>query len=168
MKHNANYWIEHLNMKAHPEGGYFVETYRSEYKIEKEISSNHYGGNRNIASSIFYLINGEGFSAFHRMKSDENWYFHDGSPIVIYHFISDGNLVTSTLGLNPHKGYFPNITIPAGTWFAAEIMDNDSFGLASCVVTPGFEFKDFELAKQEELLSKYPQNKELIKRFCMH
>jgi len=167
MKHNSNYWIEHLNMKPHPEGGYFVETYRSEYKIEKSVLPNQFDGSRNIASSIFYLMKGEGFSAFHRMKSDENWYFHDGSPIVIYYFTSDGNMVTSILGLNPHQGHIPNITVPAETWFAAEVLDKNSFGLASCVVTPGFEFKDFELARQEDLLLEYPQNRELIKRLCI-
>ena len=164
MRYDADYWIEQLDMAAHPEGGYFVETYRSEQRVDLDAENEDFGGRRDIATSIFYLMQGKDFSAFHRMQSDENWYFHDGAGVLIHQITPDGELITSRLGMDPHEGYFPHITVPAGTWFAAEVTDKLSFGLVSCVVSPGFEYQDFELARQEDLLSEFPQHEDLIKR----
>jgi predicted cupin superfamily sugar epimerase len=65
MEYNKEKLIKKLNLKAHPEGGYYAEIYRDkkEYTFEN--------GKKSISSAIYYLLVGGNFSAFHRIKSDE-------------------------------------------------------------------------------------------------
>ena len=71
MKHSAEYYIEHLEMEPHVEGGYFKECL-----LEKE--------ERNLWSSIYFMLAKGEVSHFHRLKSDEVWYYHDGNALTIY------------------------------------------------------------------------------------
>lgn len=150
-------------MEAHPEGGFFAETYRSKEIICADCLPEPIKEDRTLSTSIYFLINAGGFSAFHRLKSDEHWFFHDGSGIIIYVIASNGELSTLNLGLNPISGFHPYVTIPAGNWFAAEAKQ-PGFGLVSCLVAPGFDFDDFELGKAKELTARYPQHQKLINR----
>jgi predicted cupin superfamily sugar epimerase len=158
-RHTAENWIEHLGLKPHPEGGYYLETYRSSEKIS-EIG-------RSISTAIYYLLRSGDRSHFHRLKSDEIWHFYDGSSAVI-HFI-DANGVRSQryIGLDIKNGELPQVLIPKGTWFAAEVAAPDSFILVGCTVAPGFEFQDFELADRSTLLSQYPEHREIIERLSI-
>lgn len=162
MKHTPAYWIKNLSLEAHPEGGYFAEVFRSDIVFSS--TDEHSGSNRNLMTSIYFMLEQGNHSAFHRLQSDENWYFHDGGGIYIYCLTVDGERNTLKLGLDPENGFYPHVTISAGTWFAAELADTKSFCLVSCAVSPGFEVKDFELARQEDLLSEFPQHEDLIKR----
>lgn len=166
MKHDADYWIQSLNMKPHPEGGYFTETYRSQNTLDQHCLPKSISGERNFATSIFFLLQQGDVSAFHRLQSDENWYFHDGSGIVIYRIDAEGKLIKQKLGLDLKNGFVPHVTIPGGSWFAAEPVGK-GFALVSCVVSPGFDIKDFELAETAELTDAFPQHKELIERLCI-
>lgn len=67
----AIYWVQHLDLKPHPEGGFFKETYRS--SIEEEFSG--FSAKRNLSTGIYFLLENGNFSAFHRIKSDEMWHF---------------------------------------------------------------------------------------------
>jgi len=166
MEHDADYWIQSLNMKPHPEGGYYAETYRSQSILGEHCLPQSINGERNIATSIFFLLKETDFSAFHRLQSDENWYFHDGSGIVIYRIDAEGELIKQKLGLDLTNEFWPHVTVPRGSWFAAEPVGK-GFALVSCVVSPGFDPKDFELAKSERLTAAFPQHKELIERLCI-
>jgi predicted cupin superfamily sugar epimerase len=75
---NASFYIEHLNLVPHPEGGYYKETYRSVSEIETGSSAI-----RNTATSIYFLLQNEEKSHLHRIKSDEQWYYHDGNVLEI-------------------------------------------------------------------------------------
>ena len=57
------------------------------------------------------------------------------------------------------------IIVPAGTIIGAEIIESNSFGLYGCMVTPGFEFDDFEVFNKEDLIQAYPKHAELIEKF---
>ena len=70
----AAYWIEHLNLQPHPEGGYYKEVFRS----DAEVTRVHSGAARSACTSIYYLLEEKDFSGFHRIASDELWYFHKG------------------------------------------------------------------------------------------
>lgn len=167
MSNKSSFYIKALNLKPHPEGGYFREVYRSDENIPKSFLPKRYSGKRNFSTSIYFLLEGEQTSKFHRLKSDEQWHFYDGSPVRIYIIEAVGNLKSITLGNDLSKDEVFQIVIPRNNWFAAELVDKNSFCLVGCVVSPGFDFSDFEMAEREELISQFPHHKMLIERFTL-
>ncbi len=167
MRQSAQYWIEKLKLAKHPEGGYFREVYRANEIISKKSLPDRYSSFRPFSTSIFFLLKGNEFSAFHRLKSDEIWHFYDGSPLLLYLIDSKGKLTTVRVGRNPDRNETLQIVIPKGFWFAAEVVDKNSFSLIGCTVSPGFDFEDFELGSKELLTNKFPQHKSLIKRLTI-
>jgi len=101
------------------------------------------------------LLEGNQVSNFHRLKSDEQWHFYDGSGIVIYVIEEGGNLSKILLGRNIEKGESLQTVIKHNSWFGAELIDKTSFALIGCTVSPGFDFSDFELGKKAKLLDEY-------------
>ncbi len=162
MKKTAKYWIDALNLKPHPEGGYFGEVYRSGEQITREALPERYTKAHAFATSIYFLLPGDQFSALHRLKSDEIWHFYLGSPVKISMILADGTLAERTLGPNPDNGQAFQTVIPHGCWFGARVLDVSGFALMGCTVAPGFEFDDFELGKRSELLKQFPQHKAII------
>lgn len=154
--------IEYLNLTRHPEGGFYRETYRAEKSITLE------GGKvRNAGTAIYYLLKGTDKSHFHRVGSDELWLFHQGEPLEIHVITHDGTIETRVLGNRLDLNEKPQIAIPANVWFAAGIQSRVGFSLVSCVVAPGFEFEDFELADKNELIELYPHLEDEIKEFSL-
>jgi hypothetical protein len=158
--------IKELNLKPHPEGGYFCETYRSAEIIGTGGLPERYGGDRAFGTSIFYLLKGHDKSYFHRLKSDEIWYFHLGAAIVLHVIDPEKGYYPVELGPNLTEGEKLQWVIPAGSWFAAEVKGQAGFALAGCAVFPGFDFADFEMGKQDALLTQYPGLSEVIRKFC--
>lgn len=147
---NAEYYIQKLNLQPHPEGGFYKETYRSELVVSVEGSEK-----RNVSTAIYFLLAEDDKSKFHRIKSDELWFFHDGEPIEILAII-DGKIISYLLGNNLDNSEWPQVIIPSNTWFAARIKNETGFSLVSCTVAPGFDFSDFELADRKLMLESYP------------
>lgn len=165
MLKKVNIYIKYLALKPHPEGGYFSEVYRSNEKIKKNSLPKRYSGSRSFATSIYFLLAGNQVSKFHRLKSDEQWHFYDGAAVKIIILNEFGELNTTVLGKNVSKGEVLQTVIKRNNWFAAELKSKKSFCLVGCVVAPGFDFKDFQLASPDELVKKYPQHKKVILRF---
>lgn len=153
----AEYWIDKLGLQKHPEGGYFKEIHRSNFEIPQE-SLKGFSGKRNVFTSIYYLLKGDDFSAYHRIKSEEIWHFFYGSPLTIFILFEEGLLEKKLLGSNPDNQEEFQICLPANTWFAAKVNNPVLYSLVGCTVSPGFDFKDFELAKREELSKKFPDH----------
>lgn len=162
-KQTAQYWIEKLQLQPHPEGGYFKEIYRSDETLPQSALPDRYNTKRTFATSIYFLLEKEQVSHFHRITSDEIWHFYDGCSLTIHQITEEGALKEFKLGLDYDNGESPQVMMEKNCWFAAEINDKSSFTLIGCTVAPGFEFSDFELAKRDELLETY--GFELIKRF---
>ena len=162
---NADNIVEILGLTSHPEGGFYRENYRSS-DIFKPVRDNgsSTGAERNLATSIFFLLKGKQVSAFHRLKSDEIWYYHMGSPLKIYFIDKKGELSIHCMGVDILNDQKLQLIIPKETIFAAEIIDKESYTLLGCLVTPGFCFDDFELTKRDYLLEKYPQHSDIILR----
>jgi len=168
--------VRRLGLIPHPEGGYYKEVYRSEDRIESPPS--RFGPGRadlSLCTSVYYLVEAPDFSAFHRIKSDELWYFHAGTGLIVHCFNESGAYQAFELG--PGREYFG--LVRAGSWFAAESAAFDEaaesdtqdgsragrpWALVSCAVSPGFEFQDFELASRDSLLKSYPEHEALIVR----
>jgi predicted cupin superfamily sugar epimerase len=144
-----------LQLLPHPEGGFYREMYRSPTIVNADglVQKSAY-------TSIYYLLSGNDFSSWHRIKSDETWYFHSGCDVVIYFFDENKVLQTVQLGLDSKC---LQATISASTWFAAKPISQDSFCLVSCAVAPGFEFADFEIGQRDSLLNEFGDSLDYIK-----
>jgi uncharacterized protein len=161
---DAQHWIYRLHLQPHPEGGYYRETYRAPLTLPRAALPNH-GGDRSASTAIYFLLAGDAFSAFHRIRSDELWHFYSGSALIVHVITPAGEYRQLLLGNNAAAGeQFQNI-VPAGCWFASSLHDpTDSYSLVGCTVSPGFDFADFEMAKRNELLAQYPQHRAIIER----
>ncbi|MGE0018286.1 MAG: cupin domain-containing protein [Draconibacterium sp.] len=157
----ARQLIEKLELLPHPEGGWYRETYRS-----AETITNKNGAKRNVCTAIYFLLEGKNKSHFHRIESDETWFFHSGETLEIL-MIYENQLKTIRLGNNILKGEIPQFTVPSKTWFAARIETGTGYSLVSCTVAPGFDFADFELAEQEKLSNDFPELKDVIREFTI-
>ena len=163
-KATAAYWIEKLRLEPHPEGGYFRQTYKSDLTLARSALPAGFAGARVASTAIYFLLEGENFSAFHRLRSDELWHFYDGEPLVVHVIEPAGSVVRILLGRDVDAGQVLQAVVKAGSWFASHVADWSSFALVGCTVTPGFDFDDFEIAKRADLLARYPQHPELIER----
>lgn len=150
------------------EGGFYRETYRSEFltthtSARQNKTEGSSGNTRSAVSLIYYLLDGMGnFSAFHRLKSDEIWHFYRGSPVTIYVIDNKGDLTKIRLGNDISHGHQCHVIIRAGLWFGAKVDDSTSYALIGCTVSPGFDYKDFELGTRIELIRMFPQHKAII------
>jgi len=160
MEPTAAYWINHLQLQPHPEGGYYKEVFRSETEVMRPPSLLP----KRACTSIYYSLEGEDFSGVHRIASDEIWYFHKGSPLHIH--VIDENGEHQILELSDDVNGNLSLVVKAGLWFAAEIPSKSGFTLVSCAVAPGFEFSEFEMALKEQITILYPQHSELFVKLC--
>jgi uncharacterized protein len=164
MTDSARYWIEKLKLIAHPEGGYYRETYHSDLSIAREALPPQFTGARLVSTAIYFLLEGENFSAFHRLRSDELWHFYSGSAITVHVIEPDGEYSEIQLGSDSDAGEVFQAVVKAGCWFASRVRDSKSCALAGCTVSPGFDFADFEMGKRSELVRLYPHHRKLIEQ----
>ena len=160
IENKAGYWLAKLGLKPHPEGGHYKEVYRSDNEVSVAKSSSK----KSAVTSIYYLLEKSDFSSFHRISSDEIWYFHRGEAVIIHTLESDMKLTSVELS-DGQSGVFSHV-VKAGKWFSAELKEKKGFALVSCAVAPGFEFEGFELAEKKELRSEFPNHVEIIDRLC--
>jgi uncharacterized protein len=189
---SPKYWIEKLRLEPHPEGGYFRQTYKSELLVaptnsravaqcatgvgQPEIPYDSQPASRAASTAIYFLLAGDNFSAFHRLRSDEMWHFYAGSPLLVHVIDAAGGYSSILLGNDPDAHQVLQAVVKAGCWFASELARNPHFfqnrgelrhpswSLVGCTVAPGFEFEDLELAKREELACRFPRHRQLIGR----
>ncbi|MEQ8910626.1 MAG: cupin domain-containing protein [Vicingaceae bacterium] len=157
--HTKEFWVKKLNLQAHPEGGFYKETYRSLIQGEFDGFSNK----RNLSTGIYFLLDSDSFSAFHRIKSDEMWHHYEGSALTVHMIHEDGEYRKQKIGKNVDQGEVPQFVVPANVWFASEIEEEKGYALVGCTVAPGFDFADFELA-DKKLKTIFPQHRKLIVR----
>lgn len=150
--------IESLQLKAHPEGGFYSETFRSAHTIR-----NKENGERNLMTAIFFLLRSEDVSHFHRIQSDELWFWHEGSPLTIHTLGEEGHQMMKLGPVSP-SGSSPYFLVPGKTIFGSTVDQSESYSLVSCVVAPGFDFSDFELFQAEDLISLFPDHEEIIRK----
>jgi predicted cupin superfamily sugar epimerase len=162
MNKTAQDWITKLGLKKHPEGGYYKETYRSEETISSSALPLRYNGERNFGTAIYFLLTGSEFSAFHRLKTDEIWHFYTGCSLTVHIITKHGDYIQQKLGANWEENEDFQVILKAGDWFGAEVNNSSSYTLIGCTLAPGFDFQDFELAPQENLLNLYPQYSSII------
>jgi uncharacterized protein len=156
--------IKLLELKPHPEGGFYKETYRSDEDLSKEILPTRYYGPRCFGTCIYYLLTKETFSMIHRIKSDEIFHFYLGDPVEMLNLFPDGKGKVITIGSDLINGMIPQVIVEKGVWQGACLKEGGKFALLGTTVAPGFDFNDFEVGKQKNILSEYPEFKEIIKK----
>src|SRR4051794_21363705 len=97
---NSKDYIRYLGMQAHPEGGYFKETYRSPGMLTKDCLINGMKGERPYSTAIYFLLEQGDYSAFHRIRSDECWHFYEGDSLIIHVINLNGQYSYTRLGRN--------------------------------------------------------------------
>lgn len=158
----ASYWVEKYRMQPHPEGGYFVETYRSSDRIGQDALPKRFNGDRHFGTAIYFLLESHHFSALHRIHSDEVWHFYAGDALEVFCIDANGELEIIRLGHNPEKGEVFQAVVKAGIWFGSRPAVGNSYALVGCTVAPGFDFNDFEMPERAWFLERFPQHSEII------
>lgn len=156
---SANEWITTLNLEPHPEGGFYKRTFASDDYTALD-------DDRLLYTSIYFLLRSGEISHFHRLQSDELWYFHAGSSLHIHMIDKQGKYTIKKLGLNPDLAEVPQVLVPKNTIFGSSVEAGGDYGLAGCMVSPGFDFADFKLFTQQELLAHYPEHREIIRKLA--
>ena len=159
---SAEQWIESLQMQRHPEGGWYCEIYRSSETIPHRCLPARFTGDRAFSTAIYFLLQGEEFSAFHRIEQDELWHFYDGSSLTVHVIDAAGVYSAIALGKDLHTGQRPLALVRGGCYFGATVDDPSSYTLVGCTVSPGFTFDDFEMPDREHLLKLHPQHHDII------
>lgn len=125
--------IARLDLKPHPEGGHYRETFR-------DTRTDAHG--RAASTAIYFLLARGERSRRHRIDAAEVWHYYAGSPLVLE--IQEGDVMrTVRLGANLPAGEAPQAAVPAHAWQAAE--SSGDWTLVGCTVAPGFEFSGFEM-----------------------
>lgn len=132
---NAKEVIRLLDLKPHPEGGHFRETFR-------DPGADATG--RSFGTAIYYLLEAREVSEWHRVDAAEIWHYYAGAPLVLT--ISPNGHDASAHHLGPvlTTGQRPQIVVPRGHWQSATSLG--AWTLVGCTVAPGFEFAGFEMA----------------------
>jgi len=125
-----------LELKPHPEGGHFRETFRDERA----------GAGRAASTAIYFLLARGERSHWHRIDAAEVWHFYAGAPLSL-EIAEDGTIRQVMLGPDLAAGEAPHAVVPAGAWQAAE--SRGDWTLVGCTVAPGFQFEKFELAPKD-------------------
>jgi len=166
MQHTVSELVEKFQLLPHPEGGYYKEMYRSTELIQPSALPERFSGGRNFSTAIYFLLEQENFSAFHRIQSDECWHFYAGQSLHVHIIHPNGQYELIRLGNNLTQGETFQAVVPAGSWFASETATGGTFSFVGCTVSPGFDFADFELATAASLCQQFPKKSEVIKRLC--
>lgn len=126
--------IRLLELKPHPEGGHYRETFRDPAGPE----------GRGFSTAIYYLLDVGETSEWHRVDAAEIWHHYAGAPLVITLSPNGHDAVAHHLGKDLAAGQRPQIVVPAGHWQSATSLG--AWTLVGCTVAPGFAFSGFEMA----------------------
>ena len=131
--------IEQLGLKPHPEGGWYRELHRSPDRVQRQD-----GAARSALTAILFLLPAGAISCWHRViGGDEAWTHIDGATLELFQCQADG----TGLRCDSLSASNPVHVVPANVWQAAR--SRGDYTLVSCCVGPGFDFVDFEMARQQ-------------------
>lgn len=190
----AEFWIKHLQLIPHPEGGYFSEVVRSAHQVDNEE-----GNRRHAYTSIYFLCTPESPSHLHRLCSDETWMYHAGDPLELHFILKDSQdeyriaaqppaapqaetdgadarppyqvYRRVLVGARIERGELLQYTVPGGAIFGSSVATDGAdaqagYSLLSCIVSPGFDYRDLEIFTQAQLMELCPQHEAVIKQMA--
>ena len=130
--------IARLELRPHPEGGYYRETFR-DTRVDAQ--------GRASSTSIYFLLTRGDRSHWHRIDATEVWHYYAGSALTLQIAHDGGTQHTVTLGPDLAAGERPQAIVPSSAWQCAETTGD--WTLLGCTLAPGFEFANFELAPKD-------------------
>jgi predicted cupin superfamily sugar epimerase len=163
--------ISHLQLKPHPEGGFYTETFRSPLSVEARgpareqyLQSPGHEAIRSASTAIYFLLRRQDVSAFHSVRSDEVWHHYLGDALELVLIDAHGALRIERLGREITLGERPQAVAPRNVLQAARVAAGGThgFALCGCTVAPGFDFADFEMPGRDILSARYPQHRALF------
>ena len=150
--------IEHYKLSPLPvEGTLFASTYRS-------IRDTPEGAPVGTAIIGLYCDEPLSFSGFHRLPADEIWHFYGGDPLRLVLLHPDGSTQDVLMGNDPLRGQRVQFVVPANSWQAGHVVDGGRYALYGCTMAPGFTSRGFEAGPIPELLERYPERADDIRR----
>lgn len=152
--------IDHFGFSRIPlEGTLYARTYTSSVR-------NADGRSSGTAIIGMYCEDPKSASTFHKVDADEMWHFYRGNPFCLHLLHEDGRYEKIVMGPDLLKGQKVQFTVPAGVWQAGELMPGSRYALFGCTVTPGFIPQGFEAGLAEELITRFPQATDIIRRLA--
>jgi predicted cupin superfamily sugar epimerase len=137
--------IRLLDLKPHPEGGHYRQTFRDPLTYPPpQAGEGKMGAARAASTAIYFLLARGERSHWHRVDAVEIWHWHAGAPLALEIAAAPGQRERITLGNDLAAGERPQGIVPAHAWQAARSLGD--WTLVGCTVAPGFEFATFELA----------------------
>jgi uncharacterized protein len=147
--------IQLLNLQPHPiEGGFFCETYRCVDMTQ----------NRNLSTSIYYMLSGSAVSEMHLLPGDEIYHYYLGDPLEMLQLHPDGREELHAIGADLLLGQRPQVIVPGGVWQGSRRVGNNfGFTLIGATMAPGFDYGDYTRGEREKLTQRWGDHADLIK-----
>jgi predicted cupin superfamily sugar epimerase len=153
--------IDHFKFEILPvEGTLFRQTYRSSRLNEEGVPLS-------TAMIGMYCNSPLSFSSFHKLTQDENWHFYFGDPLVLYLLHENGSVEEIVMGQDFEKGQVIQYTVPAGVWQAGCTIEGGKYSVFGCTLSPGFTSSCFEAGLYNNLIQKFPTQKQLLEKLCV-
>jgi uncharacterized protein len=152
MHADARFLIQRLGLVPHPEGGFYLETFRSPARVTSAGR-----GVRAASTAIYFLLPAGTRSVLHRVSSDEVWHHYAGDPVELCTLDESGVTEAVMLGSDLWAGERPQHVVLAGVLQGARVLGS-RYALVGCTVAPGFEFSDFALPDRAELVARFPDH----------
>jgi len=156
MRSDVKKIIDHYQFERIPLEG---TLYKRTYTCKQQCKDGVVAGTAIIG---LYCRDPESSSKFHRVSRDETWHFYKGDPFSLFMLYEDGSSAEVVMGADVLSGQLVQFTVPAGVWQAGCLLPSSEYALFGCTVTPGFTGDCFELALAADLITKYPDKKDLI------
>ncbi len=146
------------------EGGYFRQTWVSGDRLGAGALASRYGREKPAGTAIYYLVTDamDGFSAMHRLPTDEVYHFYLGDPVEQLLLHPDGEAQVVVLGQHLGAGQRVQHVAPAGVWQGTRLVPGGRWALLGTTMAPGFDASDYEAGSRDALIAAYPDQRERI------
>ena len=160
--------IERLYLKPLPEeGGLFVRSYLSSDLLSADALPARYpSAAKPAGTAIYYLLTSEAnsFSALHRLPTDEIYHFYLGDPMETLLLFPDGTSRIEVIGSDLIAGQHVQFVVPAGVWQGSAVAPGGEYTLIGTTMAPGYTGPDYEGGTRDELIARYPDRVDHIRR----
>jgi predicted cupin superfamily sugar epimerase len=157
--------IRVLDLQPLPgEGGYFRQTWRSPDVAASGALGARYSRETVLGTAIYYLVTdgADGFSALHRLPTDEIYHFYLGDPVEQLLLHPDGHSERVVMGQDLAAGHRVQQVAPRDVWQGTRLVQGGAWALLGTTMAPGFDHTTCEFGTRETLCRQYPERAELI------
>lgn len=156
--------IKFFKLEPYIEGGFGKGDYYSDRILPRKLIGEQYSGDRHYLTTFFYLIPQGNRSVFHKLLSDEVWVFYAGGPIDLYQIFKDGSFKKTVVGPDVAAGQCIQYVVERESWFGAMPQLNVEFSFFGCIMSPGFDFDDWERGEPSFLKQLCPSATNIIEQ----